>query len=203
MFVRTVYVTGDPAKIDVAVRALNTEGRDLLEERPGYRGAGVYVDHQLGKLLAVSWWDSEEARRNSDEVMRGRRADLLAPFAGTVAVRNYEVAVFHPVRQPRAGGGLRLTTLEFEPPDTDLVADTFRSAVAPRLEALPGMARTSLFVDRERGKGMAGTLFVDRESLAASRAAQAAARHEGAVKAHVSVTGLEEFEVIHADVRAD
>ncbi|MEU8982550.1 antibiotic biosynthesis monooxygenase [Streptomyces sp. NPDC048309] len=203
MFVRSVYVTGDPAKVDTAIRAMNTEGRDLLEERPGYRGADVFVDRELGKLLAVSWWESEESRHNSDEVMRERRSALLEPFAGTVSVHNYEVAVFHGVQHPRAGGGLRVSRLEFDPADTDLLADTFRATVLPRLETLGGLARTSLFVDRERGQGMVGALFADRESLAASRAGQAVARHEGAAKAHVTVTGLEEFEVVHADVRVD
>lgn len=203
MFVRTVYSTGDPTKIDTAVRALNTQGRDLLEERPGYRGAGVFVDHRLGKLFAVSWWDTEEARHNSDEVMRERRSSLLDPFAGTVAVDNYEVAVFHAIQHPRVGGGLRLTRLEFDPLDADLVADTFRATEVPRLESLAGLARTSLFVDRERGRGMVDTLFVDRESMAATRAAQAPIRRAGAAKAHVTVTALEEFEVVYADVRAD
>ena len=101
MFVRTVYVTGDPARIDAAVRALNSEGRSLLEERPGYRGAGVFVDRELGKLLAVSWWGSEEARRNSDQVMRERRGSMLEPFAGTITVENYEVAVFRSAQPPR------------------------------------------------------------------------------------------------------
>ncbi|WP_367319820.1 hypothetical protein [Streptomyces sp. HUAS ZL42] len=203
MFVRTVYATGDPAQIDTAIRALNSQGRDLLEERPGYRGAGIFVDRELGKILAVSWWDSEEARRNSDEVMRERRGSLLEPFAATTAVDNYEAVVFHQVRQPKAGGGLRVTRLEFDPQDTDLLAETFRSTVIPKVEHLPGLARTSLLVDRERGRGLVGALFTDRESLAASRAGQAAARHEGAAKAHVTVTGLEEFEVVFTDVRPD
>ncbi|MEU1273701.1 hypothetical protein [Streptomyces sp. NPDC005799] len=201
MFVRTVYVTGDPAQVDTAIRALNSQGRDLLEERPGYRGSGVFVDRELGKLLAVSWWLTEEARRNSDEVMRERRGSLLEPFAATTAVDNYEALVFHQVRQPAQGGGLRLTRLELDPMDADLLADTFRASVVPRLETLPGLARASLLVDRQRGRGLVGALFTDRGSLVASRAAQAAARHEGAAKAHVTVTGLEEFEIVFTDVR--
>ncbi|MDF3146974.1 MULTISPECIES: hypothetical protein [unclassified Streptomyces] len=203
MFVRAIYTTGDPAKIDTAIRAMNTEGRDLLEERPGYRGASVFVDRTLGKLLAASWWESEEDRRNSDEVLRERRPAMLEPFAGTLAVFNYEALVFHQVRQPQAGGGLRLTRLEFDPMDTDLLADTFRATVVPKLDTLTGLARASLLVDRERGRGMVGAVFVDQASLAASRAGQAAARQEGAAKAHVTVTGLEEFEVVFTDVRGD
>jgi heme-degrading monooxygenase HmoA len=203
MFVRVVYATGDPAKIDTAIRALNAQGRDLLEERPGYRGAGVFVDRELGKLLAASWWDSEEARRNSDEVMRERRSALLEPFAATTAVDNYEAVVVHRARQPEPGGGLRVTRLEFDPMDTDLLTETFRASVIPGLENLRGLARASLFVDRERGRGLVGVLFTDRDSLAASRSAQAATRHEGAAKAHVTVTGLEEFEVVYSEVRTD
>jgi hypothetical protein len=203
MFVRTLFVTGDPAKIDTAVRALNNEGRELLEERPGYHGSGVYVDRELGKLLGTSWWDSEHARRNSDEVMSAHREALLEPFAGTLTVENYEAVVVHPVQAPRIGGGLRVTRVEFDPADTDLFAETFRSTVIPRLDALPGLARAALLVDRQRGRGRVGTLFVDRASMAASRAGQAAARHEGAAKAHVRVTGLEEFEVLHSEVRLD
>lgn len=203
MFVRAVYATGDPAHLSTALRALNTEGRDLLEERPGYRGASVFVDRELGKLLTVSWWESEAARSNSDEVMRERRPALLQPFAGTVAVENYEVAVYHPEHRPVTGGGLRFTRVEFAPADADLAAETFRAGVLPRLEVLPGFAGTALFLDRERGRGMAGVLFADRHALAASRTGQAAARREGTVKAHVTVVALEEFEILHALVRAD
>jgi len=203
MFVRTVYATGDPAKVDTAIRALNSQGRDLLEERPGYRGAGIFVDRELGKLLAASWWESEDARRNSDEVMRERRGALLEPFAATTAVENYEAVVFHQVRQPEAGGGLRITRLEFDPMDADLLAETFRASVVPRLDTLSGLARAVLLVDRERGRGLVGTTFTDRGSLAASRGPQASARHEGAAKAHVTVVGLEEFEVVYADVRGN
>ncbi|MER6423707.1 hypothetical protein [Streptomyces sp. NPDC001137] len=203
MFVRTVYATGDPAKIDTAIRALNSQGRDLLEERPGYRGAGIFVDREVGKLLAASWWESEEARRNSDEVMRERRGALLEPFAATTAVENYEATVFHQVRQPEAGAGLRITRLEFDPMDADLLTETFRASVVPRLETLSGLARAVLLVDREHGRGRVGTTFTDRGSLVASRGPQAVARHEGAAKAHVTVTSLEEFEVVFADIRGN
>ncbi|QTE02113.1 hypothetical protein [Streptomyces cyanogenus] len=201
MFVRAVYATGNPALLDTAVRSVNSEGRDLLEERPGYRGAGVFADRELGKLLTVSWWETEEARHNSDEVMRERRAALLEPFAGTVAVANYEAAVFHQISHPRQGGGLRVTRMEFDPRDADLVVDTFRATVVPRAEALPGLAGVCLLIDRERGRATAGTLFLDRASLAASRAAVATLRHEASAKAQVDVVGLEELEVMYADVR--
>ncbi|MGW1594521.1 hypothetical protein [Streptomyces sp. NPDC002343] len=203
MFVRAVYATGDPALLDTAVRTLNSEGRDLLEERPGYRGAGIFVDRDVGKLLTVSWWETEEARHHSDEVMRERREALLEPFAGTVSVARYEAAVSHRTEHPRPGSRLRAARLEFDPRDADPVVDAFRATVVPRAESLPGLCRVSLLLDREHGRAVAGTVFRDRAALAASRAALAAVRHEASAEARVDVVGLEEFEVVYADVRLD
>ncbi|MFF3379314.1 hypothetical protein ACFYXF_40970 [Streptomyces sp. NPDC002680] len=203
MFVRAVYATGDPANIDTAVEGLNTEGRELVARQPGFRGFGIFVDRELGKLLASSWWETEEDRRNSDEALRERRAALLERFAATTTTENFEAVVVHQVRQPEAGAGLRITRVEFDPSDADLFAETFRATVIPKLETLPGLARASLLLDRDRGRGLVAAVFTDRESLAASRAGQAAARHEGAAKAHVTVTGLEEFEVVFSDVRSE
>ncbi|MGW1714587.1 hypothetical protein [Streptomyces sp. NPDC002156] len=203
MFVRAVYATGDPANIDTAIEGLNTEGRELVAQQPGFRGFGIFVDRELGKLLASSWWETEEARRNSDEALRERRAALLERFAATTTTENFEAVVVHQVRQPEAGAGLRITRVEFDPSDADLFAETFRATVIPKLETLPGLARASLLLNRDRGRGLVAAVFADRESLAASRAGQAAARHEGAAKAHVTVTGLEEFEVVFSDVRSE
>ena len=203
MFVRAVYATGDPANLDTAVEGLNTEGRDLVARQPGFRGFGIFVDRDLGKLLASSWWETEEARRNSEEALRERRAALLERFAATTTTENFEAVVVHQVRQPKAGAGLRITRVEFDPSDADLFAETFRATVIPKLETLPGLARASLLLDQARGRGLVATVFTDRESLATSRAGQAAARHEGAAKAHVTVTGLEEFEVVFSDVRSE
>lgn len=199
MFVRTVYATGDPALLDSALRVLNSQGHDLLEERPGYRGAGVFVDRELGKLFTVSWWESEEAQVNSDEVMRERRPALLEPFAASVAVEHYRVAVFHALPRPVVGGALRVARLEFDPRDADLLADTFHASALPRLETVQGLARAALFLDRDRGRGTVGTVFTDHRTLSASRAPQSAIRRSVTAKAHVTVVALEEFDVIHAD----
>ncbi len=203
MFVRSVYATGDPANIDTAIEGLGPEGRERIAQQPGFRGFGLFVDRELGKLMAASWWATEEDRRNSDEALREWRTAVLERFAATTTTDNLEAVVFHPVRQPTAGAGLRITRVEFDPSDTDLFAETFRASVLPRLETLPGLARASLLVDRDRGRGVVGVMFTDHETLAASRSGQAAARHEGAAKAHVTVTGLEEFEVVFSEVRSE
>ncbi len=200
MFVRTLYLTGDPGRLDETVEALGTGGRKLLSDQPGFRGFGLFKDAGLGKILTVTWWATEQDRTVSDEQLRGRREALVEPFAATIATANYEAAVFHRSAQPRPGAGLRISRLDVDPADVDLLIDTFRGTTLPRLQTLDGLTGAALFVDRERGRGMVGVIFTDLATLAASRAGQAAARGESAAKAHVTVTGLEEFEVVFAEV---
>jgi len=63
MFVRTLCATGDPAELDGAIEALSTEGRRLLSEQPGFRGFGLVVDRELGKLATATWWEARSPVR--------------------------------------------------------------------------------------------------------------------------------------------
>ncbi|MGW0313981.1 antibiotic biosynthesis monooxygenase [Streptomyces flavidovirens] len=200
MYVRTTYATGDPAKLDDVTEAISTEGRRLLAEQPGYRGMGLFVDRELGKLLVGSWWEDEESRQASDERLRERRAELIAPFAGTVATDNWEAAVASPPEGLEPGAWFRLTRLEFEPRDADLLVETFRNTVLPRLRDLPGFAGTSLLIDRAKGRATVGAFYTDRQALAASRSAAAAVRAEATSQARVITRSIEEFEVVLAQV---
>jgi len=200
MFVRTIYAVGDPAKLDTAVEALSGEGRELLARQPGFRGMGLFVDREMGKLLAGTWWESERARQDSDEALRARRAAMLTPFATAVAVDNYEVAAFHRPEQPSGGACFRLSRLEFEPADADLVADTFQGSSLESLTMIPGVVGASLFINRTAGRATAGVIYRDRAALTGSRGAQAAVRDDATAKAHLAVRSVEEFEVVFADV---
>ncbi|WP_274564612.1 hypothetical protein [Streptomyces spiramyceticus] len=196
MYVRTIYATGDPAELDGAVEALSTEGRRLLSEQPGYRGMGLFVDRELGKLVAGTWWEDEKAEQASDDRLRERRAELLAPFARTVAVDTWEAAV---ARRPAAlgsGAWFRLLRLEFEPSDADLLVDTFEKTGLPKLETIRGFEGASLLIDRAKGRATVGALWTDHNTLAASRAAVAGIRGEATAKARVITRSLEEFEVV-------
>ncbi|MFB7370650.1 hypothetical protein ACFC0D_12510 [Streptomyces sp. NPDC056222] len=197
---RTLYATGDPAKLDAAVDATASEGRALVSELPGFRGMGLFVDRELGKLLTATWWDDEKSRQDSDEQLRERRATELAPFAQTAAVDNWEAVVAKPPRSVGPGAWFRLARLEFDPADTDLLANFFREVALPRLDALPGFVGGSLLVDRAKGRASVGVVWSDRDALAASRAGVAALRGEAGAQARVITRSIEEFEVVFAGV---
>ncbi|MEU6882109.1 hypothetical protein [Streptomyces sp. NPDC046712] len=197
---RTLYVTGDPAKIDGAVDAIASDGRAMVSEQPGFRGFGLFVDRELGKLLTGTWWEDEKSRNDSDEQLRERRAALLAPFAQTVAVDNWEAAVVRPPQSVGPGARFRLVRMELDPADVDLLVDTFRDVALPRIDAMPGFLGGSLFVDRAKGRASVGAIWSDRDALAASRSGVAAIRGEATATARVTTRSLEEFDVVFAGV---
>ncbi|MCX4819131.1 hypothetical protein OG883_04280 [Streptomyces sp. NBC_01142] len=198
MYVRTIYVTGDPAQLDGAADAIRTEGRQLLSDQPGYRGTGLFVDRELGKLLVGSWWEDEKSRQDSDHSLRERRVELLAPFAQTVTIDNWEAAVAHRAEALGPGASFRWVRMEVEPSDVDLLVETFRNTTLPKLRTIPGLAGTSLLIDRTKGRAAVGVLYTDHHALAASRGAVAALRGEANAKARVTTRSLEEFEVVLA-----
>ncbi|MFI8825899.1 antibiotic biosynthesis monooxygenase [Streptomyces sp. NPDC053431] len=198
MYVRTIYATGDPARLDEVAEVVRTEGRELLAGQPGYRGMGLFVDREVGKLLVGSWWDDEASRQASDENLRERRAEMMAPFAVTAAVDNWEAAVARRREDLATGGGFRLVRLDVAPGDIDLLVTTFRETVLPRVEAMPGFKGISLLVDREHGRAAVGALYADRAALAASRGPVAAVRGEATARARVTTRSLEEFDTLIA-----
>ncbi|MFF7437584.1 antibiotic biosynthesis monooxygenase [Streptomyces sp. NPDC008122] len=198
MYVRSIYATGDPAELDGVAEALRTEGRELLSAQPGFRGMGLFVDRELGKLLVGSWWDDEASRQASNELLGKRRDELLAPFARTVTVDNWEAAVARRAQELGPGGGFRLVRMNVEPADIDLLVNTFRDTSLPKIQQIPGLDGISLLVDRDRGRAAVAALYGDRNALVASRGAVAAVRGEATTKARATTTSLEEFDVVLA-----
>ncbi|WP_354643609.1 antibiotic biosynthesis monooxygenase [Kitasatospora camelliae] len=199
MYVRTVYATGDPARIGETLDALCAEAVEVLTAQPGYRGFGLFADREAGKLIMGSWWNDAEAERASDEALRPRRDALLTPFAQTVTIDHWEAVVYLPSEQLNAGAGFRLTRVDVDPEDIDALIRVFQDTTLPGLRRIRGFSAASLLVDRAHGHAQVGALYVDSETLYSSRGPVAAVRGASMEKVQVVVRGLEEFEAVLLD----
>ncbi|MGV9263931.1 hypothetical protein ACWDRR_04605 [Kitasatospora sp. NPDC003701] len=200
MFVRTVYATGDPAELDRALDGLRAEAVGLLSGQPGYRGFGLFADRELGILTMGSWWESEQAQRDSDAQLRGRRAELLAPFAGTVTGDVWEAVVA--VRPAQAGPGawFRMTMFDFDRARADRLAAAYREVSLPALRQNDGYLGGSMLLAVEDERGAVGGLFADRAALVASRGPVARARAEAVAAGGITVRSVQEFEAVLLDL---
>jgi heme-degrading monooxygenase HmoA len=200
MYVRTMYITADPPDVGPALDVIAKEGPGMLAEQEGYQGIGVFTDRTVGKILVGSWWDSEQAMKDSDERLRDRRTQMLAPFVSTIAVMGFEAAVY--VRpSPATRGGFRMHRLAFDPPMADQLVQLFQEKGLPRLQQLDGFSGCSLLIDRNRGMASVGVVFKDMASMEATRGEQAKIRHEALSGLNwVQLIALEELEVVDLEI---
>lgn len=200
MFVRTLYITTDPADVDRTTDAIAKAVPGMLYDQEGYHGFGMFADRTVGKVLTGSWWDSEQAERHSDEQLRDRRNEMLAPLVSTVATLGMEAVAFS--RPASAGsGGFRLQRMMFDPSHAELLISTFTEMGLPRLKELDGFQGASMLMDRKRGMASVGVVFQDMDTLAASRGDQAALRKAALARVpSAQLFALEELEVVDLEV---
>ena len=106
------------------------------------------------------------------------------------------MTVVHQARQPGPGAAMRRMIAEFDPAETDTRLEAFR-AISPLLDAMPGFCRSSVFLDRARGRAVLGVIYTDHEALRASRTAGAGVREQVGQRAGapLALRSLEEFDV--------
>ncbi len=82
--------------------ALDEESARVVAETPGSLGFYYLVDRTTGNTMAITFWESEEALRASEEMASQRRAARTSPLSATVvSVERYEV-VYPPSGMPGA-----------------------------------------------------------------------------------------------------
>ena len=96
MHARMSIFEGPPDMIDESLR----QAREVVlpqakEMDPGFKGIIALTDRQSGKLLGITFWESEEAMRASEEDANRLREESAEVGGGTVAgVERYEVGLF-------------------------------------------------------------------------------------------------------------
>jgi heme-degrading monooxygenase HmoA len=94
MHARVSTIQGAPSKVDDVARQAQEQTLPQLQKLEGFEGFVVLGDRQSGKMLGVSFWESEEALRASDEAASSVRSAAAETADGIVAgVEEYEVFV--------------------------------------------------------------------------------------------------------------
>jgi heme-degrading monooxygenase HmoA len=95
MHARVTTLTMDPARIDEAVRQVETDEIPRWKQIDGFKGFTLLVDRDSGKSTAVTFWESEAAMRNSAEAVRLSRERAAETGGATQPpmVERFEVAV--------------------------------------------------------------------------------------------------------------
>ena len=96
MHARMSIFEGSPDKIDEALRQAREAVLPQAKEMdPGFKGIIALADRQSGKMVGITFWESEEALRATEEGANRLREESAEAGGGTVAgVERYEVGLF-------------------------------------------------------------------------------------------------------------
>src|SRR3954451_8292810 len=93
MHARMTRIEGSPERIDDMTRRFEETVVPMLQGLDGYRGGLVLADRNSRTSIAISYWESEDARRASEEAIRQGRADAAtaAEARSDTIVEHFEV----------------------------------------------------------------------------------------------------------------
>lgn len=94
MYARVSTFLGSPAEQDAAIANARDNIAPALEKIDGCQGLMVLVDRASGRSIALTFWESEEKLRASEEAANQIRHDSASQSHEVVlAVERYEVAL--------------------------------------------------------------------------------------------------------------
>jgi heme-degrading monooxygenase HmoA len=86
---------GSPAPIDQMLRQVREEVLPRAKLLDGFKGMIALGDRYSGKTLGITFWESEEAMRASEEAANRLREEWVEAGGETIAsVERYEVGLF-------------------------------------------------------------------------------------------------------------
>jgi heme-degrading monooxygenase HmoA len=74
MHARTGTLQVSPGRVDEMVGRLEADQIPRYREQPGYKGFTVLADHVSGKVIGISYWESEDDLEASEPLGRAARA---------------------------------------------------------------------------------------------------------------------------------
>jgi heme-degrading monooxygenase HmoA len=95
MHARVTTLPMEASKIDDAVGGLKERDIPEFEQIDGFKGFTLLADRQSGKAVGVSFWESEEAMRASEEQVQAsrQRAAEAGGASGEPQVEHFEVVI--------------------------------------------------------------------------------------------------------------
>lgn len=94
MFARVSIIQGSPEDVDESTRTVREQVLPQARELEGFAGMLLLADRTTGKGIGVTFWETEEALRASEEAADRMRRESTEPAGEViVAVERYEVAI--------------------------------------------------------------------------------------------------------------
>jgi hypothetical protein len=199
--VRFNLITADPERLADSVKFIQAEVRPQVDSQPGSLGTSLYTDPEHGLAILESFWVSDDAMLASEHAVSTGRREAVRRAAGTVSVERFQVPVFELEAPLRAGAGLRLTRMDFEPSRVEDAVEAYGDTVVPWLADTAGFCSALLLMDERTGHSISETVWRDEQALAGSRSVSAAIRADTVASTDGVVRAVEEYGLVSTSAR--
>ena len=196
MYARSTTVRGNPGAMDDAIAYVRDEVMPALLGMSGCVGLSMLADREGGRAIVTSAWADETSMHATEQAVQEFRRRAAEITGGEQTAQAWEIAVMHRRHESHDGACARVAWGESDPGRAQDNLETFRMAMMPRMEELPGFCSVSLMVDRATGRSALTTTYDSRADL--DRAAEAAMglREEFAPTTGVTITDMATFDVV-------
>ncbi len=99
MNARVTYIDGEPDRIDDVIGQVESDVLPTLKDQDGFKGFTVLADRSSGRLIGISFWESEadvQASGGGSGYYRQRMADFAGLLVSPPTTTTHEVAVREP-----------------------------------------------------------------------------------------------------------
>lgn len=198
---RITRIAAKPDGLEAAIATFEQNIASQYRQLPGFAGIALAVDREKGTGVGVTFWESEEALKATDQLAADLRSRSSAEQGVEFPeVEEYELALFERLQPAKAGTCIRTSTAQTSPERLDDVVGIFKEQL-PTISSQKGLRSLSIGVNRQNGKFFVTTVWdtpADRE--ATEELVLSVMRPKVADVAQISPPPLENYDVVYADI---
>jgi heme-degrading monooxygenase HmoA len=195
MYARVASFEGrDRSLTDELIERVRERGPSAVPEARGFLGL---FDRERGTALGITFFDSEEAVRGSEQAFEDMAEHFPAEMRGRrTSVETYEVTI---QEGGEGANAARVSSLEGSPDSIDESVSKAREETLPKARELPGWKGVIGLADRTSGRVKLITLWQSADALRATEEQADRLREQAAESGGQRVTGVDRYEVAVVD----
>ncbi len=192
MYARVASFEGrDSSLTDELVQRVRDQGPSSVPDAKGFLGL---FDRERGTSLGITFFDSEEAIRNSEQAFEDMAQQFSPEMRGRrTSVDVYEVSIFD--GDAERAKAARVSSLEGSPDSVDESVGKVRADTLPQVRDLQGNVGAIGLADRKSGHITLITLWENAEALRQSEQQADRLREQAAESGGQRIAGVDRYEV--------
>jgi hypothetical protein len=192
MYARVASFEGrDSSLTDQLIQRVRDQGPSSVPDAKGFLGL---FDRERGTSLGITYFDSEEAIRSSEQAFEDMARDFPSEMRGRrTSVDVYEVTIFD--GDAERAKAARVSSLEGSPDGIDEGISKMKSETLPQVRKLKGNVGAIGLVNRASGRATIVTLWESADALAKSEQDADRLREQAAKGGGQSIAAVDRYEV--------